>query len=545
MMAYAAKDGKFGFQVFKSGEQKDVTIVLDHEAGASDSFEFDMVPPAPSANIPEVTPEMRAENDRRVRYEDSLRNAYIADCKKAQQELISNTGNKTLCSIYEKTWGNYQTIADFVKYASEKGKEVKAIQLLENISDKDLRDISFEVLKDHFDNTPDLTSSIVPMPPDLYAQYILNPRISNEMIVPWRKTLAEWFPEEERQARRKDPMTIINYISLNFIINDDINPQRIPISPLGVLKEWKADQHSRDIFFVAMARSLGIAARINPINGNVEYYNSDKWNKVYFETIEPKPQAVGYLDLRYQPNGSTADPKYYTHFSIKKFDGQSFQLLAYDAQDPGIDDGMTLSSFEHPTPLEPGYYILTGGTRLPDGIALTHSQFFTINEGKTTQVELVLRQLDDDLKVLGRMDVELSYLIPETNTQQTYHMGDQKPLILAFLDHGSEPTIHAMQDISTFAAEFEKSNVDLLFLFNNEEAYQQFMLKKFNDLPSGVIFGMAGDDVYKKVINNLGLEDPLFPVFILAKPNQEVVFEQTGYTIGLGEQLLKTLDKIR
>ena len=528
MMAYAAKDGKFGFQVFKSGEQKDVTIVLDHEAGASDSFEFDMVPPAPSANIPEVTPEMRAENDRRVRYEDSLRNAYIADCKKAQQELISNTGNKTLCSIYEKTWGNYQTIADFVKYASEKGKEVKAIQLLENISDKDLRDISFEVLKDHFDNTPDLTSSIVPMPPDLYAQYILNPRISNEMIVPWRKTLAEWFPEEERQARRKDPMTIINYISLNFIINDDINPQRIPISPLGVLKEWKADRHSRDIFFVAMARSLGIAARINPINENVEYYNSDKWNKVYFETIEPKPQAVGYLDLKYEPNEAATDPKYYTHFSIKKFDGQSFQLLAYDAQDPGIDDGMTLSSFEHPTPLEPGYYILTGGTRLPDGTALTHSQFFTITEGKTTQVELVLRKQEAPLSVLGKLDIPLK----------------EKPLILGLLDHGSEPTTHAMQDIGAFAQDFENKDIDWLFLFDNEEDHQQFMLKNFNTLPKGIVFDMLNAEMQEKVINNLELNDDQRPVFLLVKPNQEVVFKSSGYTIGLGEQLLKTLSKL-
>ena len=71
---------------------------------------------------------MRAENNHRIAYEDSIRNAYIADCKKAQQEIIKNTGNKTLCQIYEKTWGNYQTIADFVKYAQGQGKEAKAVQ---------------------------------------------------------------------------------------------------------------------------------------------------------------------------------------------------------------------------------------------------------------------------------------------------------------------------------------------------------------------------------------------------------------------------------
>ena len=170
MMAYAAKDGKFGFQVFRSGEQENVTITLNHEKDTEETFEFDMVPPAPTSVLPDVTAEMRAENDRRLAYEDSLRNAYIADCKKVQQEFIMNTGNKTLCRIYEKTWGNYQTIADFMNYAQSKNQEIKAVELLRNISDKDLRDVSLEVLKDHLDHTPDITSSIIAMPPELYGE---------------------------------------------------------------------------------------------------------------------------------------------------------------------------------------------------------------------------------------------------------------------------------------------------------------------------------------------------------------------------------------
>ena len=79
-MAYAAKDGKFGFQVFRSGEQENVTITLDHEKGTEEVFEFDMVPPAPTSVLPDVTAEMRAENDRRLAYEDSRRIAYIANC---------------------------------------------------------------------------------------------------------------------------------------------------------------------------------------------------------------------------------------------------------------------------------------------------------------------------------------------------------------------------------------------------------------------------------------------------------------------------------
>ena len=532
MMAYAAKDGMFGFQVFKPGEQEQVTIILDHgfEEGIADPrFEFDMVPPAPSALSPEVTPEMRAENDRRIHLEDSIRNAYIADCKKAQQDLIANTGNKTLCSIYEKTWGNYQTIADFIKYAQDKKQEVKAVELLQAISDKDLRDITFEVLQDHFDHTPDLTSSIISMPPELHKEYILNPRVSNEMIVPWRKTLTEFFPEEEARHYHDNPALLVDWVKQNIAVNDELNPQRIPISPIGVLKARKADRHSRDIFFVATARSLGIAAQIHPVTGKVQFFEKE-WIDVDFEAEQPKVAEMGYLDIRYQPLASMPNPKYYTHFSIKKFDGNSFKLLAYDAQDPGIDDGMTLSSFEHPLSLEAGHYILTAGNRLPDGTALTHSEFFTIKPNETTKVDLVLREQKNELQVIGHLDAgEL------TQDIEGYY-------ILGLLDQGSEPTTHAMQDISAFRNGFEESGIPMYFLFDSESSYEKFKLRNFNQLPKDIHWGLFDETLLQKVINSLKLEKKSLPIFIIANAKQgDVVFFSQGYTIGLGEQMLKTM----
>ncbi len=544
MMAYAEKDGKFGFQVFKSGENENVTITLDHEAGMMDNFEFDMVPPASSGILPEVTAEMRAENDRRFAYEDSLRNAYIADCKKAQQELIMNTGNKTLCRIYEKTWGNYQTIADFVKYAQGKNQEIKAVELLKNISDKDLRDISLEVLKDHFDHTPDLTSSIISMPPELYAQYILSPRVSNEMLVPYRKTLTEFFPETERQQFHDTPALLVDWVKKNIQTGDNLNPQRYPISPLGVLKARKADRHSRNIFFVSMARSLGIAAQINPVNGNVQYFDK-QWNNVDFEAAEPASTAIGYLDIQYRPTASVADPKYYTHFSIKKFDGKSFRLLAYDAKDPGIDDGMTLSTFERPTPLDEGYYILTAGTRLDDGTALTHSEFFTIKAGETTSVNLVLRDPNADLSVIGSFYSNNRFTDPETDEEYNpKQLIRDSYYILGLLDQGSEPTTHAMQDIAAFRKEFEASNLPLIFIFSDKADYDKFKLKNFSELPDDITYGLDDGTIRDDLVESLHLSNDSRPIFIIANANSEVVFVKQGYTIGLGEQMLKVMAKL-
>lgn len=41
-------------------------------------MDLDITPPVEGANLPEVTPEQRAENDLRLAKEDSIRNAYVA-----------------------------------------------------------------------------------------------------------------------------------------------------------------------------------------------------------------------------------------------------------------------------------------------------------------------------------------------------------------------------------------------------------------------------------------------------------------------------------
>jgi hypothetical protein len=315
---------------------------------------------------------------------------------------------------------------------------------------------------------------------------------------------------------------------------------------LGVLKVRKADRHSRDIFFVAMARSLGIAAQINPVNGNVQYFDNE-WVNVDFEAAEPTNTAQGYVDIHYYPTVSVADPKYYTHFSIKKFDGNSFRLLAYDAKDPGIDDGMMLSSFEHPTPLDEGYYILTAGTRLEDGTALTHSEFFTIKAGETADVNLVLRQPDNELHVIGSFFADSHFTDLETGEEcNPKQLIKDNYFILGLLDQGSEPTTHAMQDIAAFRKDFEDSNLPIIFVFSDQEAYDKFQLKDFSTLPAGIVYGLDDEGVIRdEIADDLHINTDNRPVFIIANANSEVVFMKQGYTIGLGEQMLKILSLLK
>ena len=79
MLVWASKNGKYGFARASFGKDKLVTITLSYDDTSSlAGQDMNIVPPSESANLPEVTPGQRTENNRRLAIEDSIRNAYIA-----------------------------------------------------------------------------------------------------------------------------------------------------------------------------------------------------------------------------------------------------------------------------------------------------------------------------------------------------------------------------------------------------------------------------------------------------------------------------------
>ena len=490
MMVYASKDGKFGYQVVKIGSVDSITIELCRDGRksvlSSEQIEedYDIIPPIEHAVIPNVSEEMRAENNRRLAIEDSIRNAYIAKCVAAQNEGDYDK------EIMAKTWGNYQTIKDFIDYARGLDREEDAYTLLHNLTDKDLRDVSIDVLKDCFDG------------------YMLNPRVSNEMLRPYVKI----FKETSLPDNIED---LIKWVSDSITIDEGFGESRTPISPAGVLRSRHADTHSRDIFFVAMARTKGITSRIDPVTGKVQYFDN-QWVDVEFEKSDNENQnKPGTLVIHY---AGTDDPRYYTHFSIKKFNGNTFDLLAYDAMDPGMDVGLTYSQMRGGLSLDPGYYVMSSGPRLADGSVLNRLLFFYIESGEITNVELIMREP-----------------VVETFSETSQNIASQLRIV-AYLDGGSEPTTHAMQDISILKKEFEKKGVKLTFIFNNEDDLRNFKLKNFNELPKNIEFLVDSDAFWKNTQNTKAL-----PCFKILNSENEMVFEKSGYTIGLGEQLLNVL----
>ena len=543
MVAWASKDGKFGFVKFSAGKDKNVTVVLDKEPGYTATLEMDITPPVERNTVPFVSEKQAAENARRFAQEDSIRAAYVSTFITAEKAGLfsqflgfSNLHERDIVDILLKSRGNHDTIKEFLA-GTPREELALAYYLLSVVSDKDLRDVSSDVLDDHLWNTARNGSY-----DDIYRNYILNPRVSNEMLTPYKAFFRAQFDADKRQFFAGDPQRWVNWCRENITVDGGWNPLSLCMSPKGVWDMRVADPHSRDIFFVAGARAIGIPARIDEVTGKTQYMPSPyRWADVDFEAVSGENAPQGRLKLNFTPTRYFDNPKYYSHFSISKIVDGRLQLLGYPEEETTLD-----SHFRNGTPMDAGDYLMMTGTRMADGGVQAHLTFFTVKEGEETVLEYVQRESSEELQVIGDFNSEnLFYDTTEQRERSLLSATGRGYYIIALVAPGSEPTNHFLRDVMPYKKEFEEWGQKMVLLFRDKGEAERFV-NDFPDLPSTVVWGTDIDDtIYNEIVKNMKLQNPNRPVILVADTFNRVVFMSQGYSIGLGEQLYKVVQKLR
>lgn len=554
LLVWATDGNKFGFAKGSPRDYKDkngtpVRIVLNKSASDTFTTELNLTPPPAGAALPTVSAQQRAENDLRMHIEDSIRNAYSAtfatpDLAKAIAGRL-DVDPSSLVKILVESRGNHANLVSCLEKL-EAGKRNRAINLLLNVSEKDKRDIPVEVIVDHVNNTCDNTAGI---PDDFFNQYVLNPRIENEWLTTWRKGLSKAFSKNLERDFKADPEKLVKWVAMNITPADEENPQKLRMSPEGVWKTRHADALSRNIFFVAAARSLGIPARIDPVTATTQYADrSLDWINAdfakYTEEIPAKTDLYtpkGKLMLSFSPSGYIIDPKYYSQFSISRIENGMPRQLEFS-------EGAAWSEiFESPVELEAGQYMLTSGQRLADGGVLARSEVFVIPENETVTLPLTIRQDDSELSVIGSLNAENIYHDLQSDSDKSILSTTGRGYyVVGLISPNHEPSAHALNDIAAVKDELEKSGKKIMLLFENEGKAARFDNKLFKNLPENAVFGIDNNGVSRnELIESLHLDDAADPIFVVADTFNRVVWVSTGYTIGMGEKLLSILSRLK
>lgn len=533
LLIWASKDGNYGYSKASFGKDNTVTITLNHNMlsdKSKASFEeetFNIVPPAENAKTPYVSDEMRKENNRRFAYEDSIRKAYTATfLTKEQAEKI----NPRAAEYLVKSRGNKQTIIDFL--ARHKDNEARALGILATLSDKDLRDIPAEILEDNFTAKTNQ----------------LSPRVEDEMIsIPFKNYIEKAFAGKTSEMFRKDPTALVAWINKNIRIASEYNALQIAQTPVGVMESKTTDERSRDIFFVDVARSLGIEARKDVVTGKVQYKKDGKWIDVKFESKEQATASTGKLVLTYEPTVFLDDPKYYNHFTISRIVNGSPQLMNFEEGQADMGNGTCWSNtFKNGYSFDTGTYMLTTGTRLASGSVLAATRIFNIEKGKTTTLPLDIRHDANDVSVIGQFNSE-SIISKDGKDVSILSQTGRGYYILAVLGVGQEPTNHVLHDIEKERAAFESWGRPVVLLFESEADAKKFQKDEFGSLPSTVKYAIDKNGaIREQIAREMKLQSKTqMPMFIIADTFNRVVFSSQGYTIGLGEQMKNVFKKLK
>jgi transglutaminase-like putative cysteine protease len=533
LLIWARKDGAFNFKKISVNEVDTVLITMNREPAGTDSFDFDLA--VPVARTPFKGPDagLIAENNKRITAENILRQKYIDTWMKPDEAsaLAGKTGTDDIIikDLISRSMGNYKNIAAFLESA-DPGQKQLSLALLSVIADKDLRDISTGVLSDHLNNVVPLTGSEKKISTDIYNKYILNPRIANEIIAPWRGYLFKNLPEKLKSEGAKDPGVIINYLDENIKLADNENYYKTPITPRGVLELKVSDSFSRDICFVAVCRTLGIPSRLEPGTNLPQYFSDNRWNDVFFSDYARPSSGKGYIRLVTEEKNPV--PEYYTHFTLARFENGRYNTLEYE-------NNKRVTDFKDELSLAPGHYMIVTGNRLNDSRILSTISFFQLKENEHKLLNVKIKKDISPREVLGRLDLKTKFFLSD-NRPVAIDTLMAKGIVMLWIEPDKEPTKHIFNDLPLLKTELDNWGGYFIFLTDQNGNDNILNFKALKGLPEKSLSGTdKGSVILRGLSENTPVTDLRLPYIILADKAGNIIFRSEGYRIGIGEQILK------
>ena len=536
LMIWASMDNRYGYE--KSSEQDDmVTVVLNRVAGEIYKEDFMMNVPL-EQSIKSASSEKIAANALRLAYEDSIRNAYMNTFPTEEYAYkISETAKLNRQNVWkylQLAQGNWKEIEQFMLNNKE---NPLLFPFLSTLSEKDLRDTPEAYLNDHLrdKNISEITHHLTE---EMIVQNILSPRISLELIKPWRRFFQQKEIKENIVGANPTPTNIIDYIKKNIVINDAENYYNCLITPQGVYELKIANQRSCNVFFVAICRSQGIPAKIETATGKPYYFEDGIWKEARFteEQDDEKNVSLRVALTLTSALTNSIKPEYYTHYTVAAFKDGDFHTLDYE-------DDPVVSKFPYTLHLDEGYYRLMSGSRANDGSVTVQVNYFNLKSDKPITISVTLPEITGKLLVRGNVDLNTLITLNDNSKKSLKTFDNNKGLMICFLDPGKEPSKHLLQDLPAQQHDLESWGGGILLMIPDDKRNSAFNPSTFKNLPKQTIWVT---DHHRSLLKTIEKELQIdfqdnFPLTVYLSTNGGILYFSQGYKIGISEEVLKTI----
>jgi hypothetical protein len=295
-----------------------------------------------------------------------------------------------------------------------------------------------------------------------------------------------------------------------------------------------SDRASRNIFFVALCRNIGIPARIEPAASKPQYFENGQWKNVVFED-ETTTRSIKTKLIIKSSNANPVKPGYYAHYTLSYFKDGDFHTLDYE-------DNPIVKRFPYSLELDEGYYRLTVGSRANDGSVTVHTEYFELKGNKPYLLTVKLPEVERKLFVKGIVDMNSTITLQDQSKITLKSLSKGKGLILNFLDLGKEPSKHILQDMETVRTALESWGGGILLMISDDKN-SIFDASVFKGLPQQIVWGVDNERTFlKTVAGALQTEfQDNFPLTVYLSGNGGILYFSAGYRTSTGEAILKTI----
>lgn len=505
--------------------------------------EWKMTPPvAPVIDTVKVDESTAHQHIQRIKAGTAIRTAFeqtfIDHTQAGQYAEEWQLPRHRVWNILQTAKGNGEEIAAFLSECTLAEREL-GLRVLESLRPKDLTDTFRSVLHDHVQGVISLDEASHIYSSD-WDQYVLCPRIHFEMLTPYRKYFANQWDTEQQQAFRSNPMQLAAILEQEITVNNHIDRYTGMATPAAAHQLGVTDSVSRDIVFVAAARSLGIAARLEPLNAIPQYQLQGTWHSVLWKQDQSLlsedtvlAPATGQIQFVRATDALEVIAEYQHNFTVAIFENGIYRTLDIPYGEKDV--------YQQPYDVLAGDYRLTTGTRLEDGSVLGTFAYFKVQPDQQIEVELLFRTEQQQIPVL--LDT-----LPESLQQYMYSLqpeDDNKDRkegsILAWLEPEREPTKHLLRELAELRAELELWEGHIHLSITDEQEYGEVML---DPLPSQSQIAIDPQyqllDQWSKYLPSLGGDQ--LPVVIVVDAQHQVRYCLQGYKLGTGKELLRIVN---
>ena len=380
-------------------------------------------------------------------------------------------------------------------------------ELLNTLRPKDFVDISCQTLEDALEAAAAARGQY---PEAIFRQFVLAPRIADEMLLPERQKMRELFPDGFA-----DPSGILAWMQNHMQILPDEGINNYDPSAFGCLRYRQVPGFAYDMVFVALCRAFCFPARLEAHTGQAQWLDKQG----IWHPIHPQKETVK-LTLEI-PAGKSL--RYFEHITLGLWDGGDFTTLQYP--DLSMENAHTFS-------LQPGFYRITVTTRQIDGTASVAIWHIRLQSDSTVQITPPEDQTSQRLK-------QVPLRLPDGPLQEVLHRQPDRRLLLVFADPGSEPTEHLLREMLECADRFRELTCRILLLVERADALAHPTVQLWKQaLPEAEILCLSDLAARAALHRQMQVGDLRLPFAVCADGYGRGVYADANYRIGMAHTLL-------